>query len=242
MQRSLIVEDENIPYIIRKHHLAKNISLKFSEAKGLELVMPHWASHKEALGFLHGKMDWILKNHKSFQSIKEKYSDNLQAGAIWEVLGDRYELQYHHRTLKKIKVILGDGTLELHAREFTKEESQKALEKFFKKIASSYLKDRVVELCEETGQSVNRVVVKSQSTRWGSCSSYSNLNLNWRLIFTPPNVVDSVVYHELTHLTHMDHSHRFWDLFSQYDPDCKKHDAWLKRHGAGILRIFRLPS
>ena len=42
--------------------------------------------------------------------------------------------------------------------------------------------------------------MRSQSTRWGSCSSTGKLNFNWRLILAPPFVLDYVAAHEVAHL------------------------------------------
>ena len=70
--------------------------------------------------------------------------------------------------------------------------------------------------------SYNRIVVKNQKTRWGSCSAKKNLNFNYQLYFLPERMVDYVVVHELCHLVEMNHSHRFWSFVAQQIPDYKK--------------------
>ncbi|MCL2110453.1 M48 family metallopeptidase [Microgenomates group bacterium] len=74
-----------------------------------------------------------------------------------------------------------------------------------------------------------RICLKRASTRWGSCSSYKNLNFNYALIHHPPEIIDYVIIHELAHLQEMNHSAAFWRLVAQYDPLHKLHRKQLNR-------------
>lgn len=58
----------------------------------------------------------------------------------------------------------------------------------------------------------NKVSIRNQRSRWGSCSSRGNLNFNFRIITLPTHLVDYIVVHELCHLGQMNHSQKFWDL------------------------------
>ncbi len=65
----------------------------------------------------------------------------------------------------------------------------------------------------------NRVSIKQQKTRWGSCSSGNNLNFNYKILFLPENIADYIIVHELCHLKELNHSKRFWALVGKYIPD-----------------------
>ena len=80
-------------------------------------------------------------------------------------------------------------------------------------------------------QPFNRVFIKGQKTRWGSCSKQRNLSFNWRLVMAPLPVIDYVVAHELAHLVEMNHSRKFWALVEQIYPGYSLHRAWLKENG-----------
>ncbi len=87
---------------------------------------------------------------------------------------------------------------------------------------------------------IGRITIRHQKTRWGSCSAKGNLNFNCLLMLTPPEVLDSVVVHELCHMKEMNHSARFYDEVLRVFPEYKKWHRWLKEHGGAILK--RLPQ
>lgn len=68
----------------------------------------------------------------------------------------------------------------------------------------------------------NKVTVRNQSTRWGSCTKSGNINFNYKLALLPENLVDYVVVHELCHLGEFNHSKNFWDLVARTVPDFKE--------------------
>ena len=71
--------------------------------------------------------------------------------------------------------------------------------------------------------------LSSAGTRWGSASADGSIRLNWRLIHLSMEMIDYVVVHELSHLRHMDHSPRFWDVVASVMPDHAERRAALKR-------------
>jgi predicted metal-dependent hydrolase len=74
---------------------------------------------------------------------------------------------------------------------------------------------------------VQRLQLRWQRTRWGSCSRHGTISLNGCLLFQPPEVLRYLMVHELAHLQHMNHSPRFWHCVARYEPDWKRLDAEL---------------
>ena len=68
---------------------------------------------------------------------------------------------------------------------------------------------------------INRVSIKNQSSRWGSCSKKGNLNFNYKIAKLPPSLADYVIVHELCHLKEFNHSPAFWNLVAQTIPNHK---------------------
>jgi predicted metal-dependent hydrolase len=110
-----------------------------------------------------------------------------------------------------------------------------AVERHLWRLAARELPARVLQLAALNGLTVQRVSVRNQRSRWGSCSRRGTISLNWRLIQTPPEVRDYIVLHELMHLRQMNHSHRFWREVQQVCPGFAAAERWLKDHTA-LLR------
>lgn len=79
------------------------------------------------------------------------------------------------------------------------------------------------------GFKVNRITVKNQKTRWGSCSKLGNLNFNYKILWLPPLLADYLVVHELCHLGQFNHSNLFWGLMARALPDYKARRRALKK-------------
>ena len=77
----------------------------------------------------------------------------------------------------------------------------------------------------------NRITIREQKTRWGSCSSKGNLNFNWKLMLMPENIIDYVVVHELAHRREMNHSSRFWEIVASQIPDYERRRKQLNELG-----------
>jgi len=87
------------------------------------------------------------------------------------------------------------------------------------------------------GRALGRVTLRDTRSRWGSCSSRGDLSFSWRLILTPPDVLNYVVAHEAAHLVEMNHSPAFWRIVEKLAPGARLFRVWLKRHGAELHRI-----
>ena len=111
--------------------------------------------------------------------------------------------------------------------------------KQLKRQAAQVLAERTAYYADLLGVSYGRITVRSQKTRWGSCSAKGNLNFNCLLMLAPPEVRDYVVIHELCHQKEMNHSQRFWEAVSTLCPHHKQRRKWLKANGPAL--IARLP-
>ena len=117
---------------------------------------------------------------------------------------------------------------------FTVQELQKLAQQ-----ALDTLPARIAHFAAQVGVTYGTVTIRSQRSRWGSCSGKGNLNFNCLLMLTPPEVVDYVVVHELCHRKELNHSPRFWAEVEKILPDYRTPRSWLKENGGAL--IGRLP-
>ena len=101
--------------------------------------------------------------------------------------------------------------------------------------ARTYIPQRVAYYAPLLGVQPGRITIRTQKTRWGSCSAKGNLNFNCLLMLTPPEVIDSVVVHELCHLLEMNHSQKFYNHVLSVFPDYRRQHAWLRKNGPEIM-------
>ena len=108
--------------------------------------------------------------------------------------------------------------------------------KQIKKKAREVIPQRVEYYAKLAGISYGRIFIRLQKSRWGSCSVDGNLNFNCLLVLMPPEVLDSVVVHELCHRIHPNHSKAFYDAVYKVFPDYDRCDKWLKENGRLLIR------
>lgn len=102
--------------------------------------------------------------------------------------------------------------------------------------ALKVIPERVRYYAPKVGVTYGRITIRNQRSRWGSCSSKGNLNFNCLLMLTPPEVIDSVVVHELCHRMEMNHSDRFYAEVLRVFPEYWKWDKWLKENGSTLMK------
>ncbi|MFI3171159.1 MAG: M48 family metallopeptidase [Eubacteriales bacterium] len=110
------------------------------------------------------------------------------------------------------------------------------LEKMYRRMAAAIIRMECDYHSTRMGVQYNKITIRDQKSRWGSCSSQGNLNFSWRLILMHPMVGRYVVVHELAHLKHMNHSKAFWDEVERAMPNYKKRKEWLKQNGYKYIR------
>ena len=88
------------------------------------------------------------------------------------------------------------------------------------------------------GVDYNRISMKFQKTRFGSCSTKKNLNFNALVALMPSEILDYVIVHELSHLKEMNHSKQFWREVARVMPDYKSKRKWLKENGTKYMMLI----
>ena len=103
------------------------------------------------------------------------------------------------------------------------------------KQALEVIPGRVAHFAPLVGVTYDRITIRNQRSRWGSCSSQGNLNFNCLLMLVPPEVLDYVVVHELCHRKELNHAAGFWAEVARILPDYRIQRQWLKAHGSELI-------
>jgi len=97
-----------------------------------------------------------------------------------------------------------------------------SLQHWLKAEARQHLPEWLALVADDTGHRYQKVSVRLQRGRWGSCSSSGTISLNAKLLMLPPDAVRYVLVHELCHTLHMNHSPAFWAEVARHQPDWRQ--------------------
>lgn len=182
-------------------------------------------------GFTHTLPATIIKSNRKSVGITIKAGGEIIIRAP-RLMSNRLILSFVQEKANWI-VKTHEKQLKIQPTAISEEKSPQtlALEKRYRDAAKDYIPKRVEYYHQFTGGSYQKITIRDQKTRWGSCSGTGTLSFSFRLMLAPPRVLDYVVVHELCHLTHMNHSKEFWNMVEDILPDYKEHRKWLKENG-----------
>ncbi|MDO8497424.1 MAG: M48 family metallopeptidase [bacterium] len=125
------------------------------------------------------------------------------------------KLNFFEGLNKKQKLTFGDNGYEKY--------KEKALEMIIKRLTALNKTHYQFKF--------NKLTIRNQKTRWGSCSKKRNLNFNYKILFLHPKIRDYIMIHELCHLKEFNHSKKYWSLVEKALPNFKNVQEELKVHG-----------
>ncbi len=233
--KTFLVGDISIPYEFIRKKNNKYIRIRIC-TDGMRVTAPTGISFSEVESLLGSKRNWIYKHYTQIQSINEEERDHTwEDGETVLYMGRDYNIRIFNCRGKKTSVGFNGKEFEVYVdSSISGAERDCSIKKAFKGWfigrAREIIGNRLELFTEITGLKYNSFKIKEQKTRWGSCSGKGNLNFNWRIVMSPQWVVDYVVLHEICHLKYLNHSEKYWNMVSKYNPDYKKAKKWLKEH------------
>ena len=180
--------------------------------------------------FVEKHVDWVGKKKAEMRAVVPTRSKLYQPGENFLYLGREYSLEVVARQHKKL--ILDDR---FKITESALENAELIFQNWYRQQAKQWIVERVKHLAELHQLHYEKVKITSARTRWGSCSPKNTLSFSWRLMLTPPEVIEYVIIHELAHTVHHNHSKRFWKLVENLLPDYKARRKLLRQYGQQSL-------
>lgn len=222
---TILLQNHKFEYEVNRKGI-RSIRLRIISKNSFQISCPHLTPNFLIQNFINKNSDWIVK-HSSKISPKK----SILGLKSLKILDKTYEIQWIKT--QRDSVIIQDLEQKIYSNLsiFNESHAKKILESKLKPFASSLIKKELVNLSKNFNFKYNRVTVRNQSSRFGSCSSQGNLNFNWQIIFFPYPQFQHILLHELTHLAIKNHSSKFWNQLAIYDPNWKSHNKWLKTDG-----------
>ena len=228
---STVVEIDGAPVVVavRVNARARSYRLSIPHSGGPLLTLPPHGKWAEAEAFLLRHHNWLAARlHRAPAGARFSH------GGVVPLRGVDHRIVGTGRIRGRVEVAEMDGEKVLLVPGETAHQARR-LTDWLKDEAQADLAGRTAIHAARLGVTVKNVRMRSQSSRWGSCSSSGNINYNWRLVLAPPFVLDYVAAHEVAHLVEMNHSPAFWATVKRTLPDMERGRAWLKAHGRQLM-------
>ncbi len=210
--KAILINQETIPYQIRFSKKAKYLQLRINHSNGLELVIPKRYSLNDGEKFLNEKKDWVKKYAGKIKKSETDFfylGEKIKILLNYDLFVNRPQIKFENKILQaKLPSDSNYSLMEIYLV-------------FLKKHAKKYFIARTNFLANKFDFKINKISIRGQKTRWGSCTSSGKLSFNLKLLRFRKEVIDYVIIHELCHTKEMNHSKKFWTHVKDYCPEYK---------------------
>ena len=216
----LLLGSRRVPVLAVRHPRARRYLLRLRLDGTVRVTIPRRGNQLEARRFVERNRGWLEEQFQRLQNHPRPVTTWQPGSKIW-LRGELVQIQ----SAENGKIHFGG---EILAVKDPGADLRPVIEKHLRRLAEGELRPRVLEFAARHNFTVQRVTVRNQKSRWGSCSRRGAISLNWRLLQTPDFVRDYIILHELAHLRHMNHSDRFWQEVENLCPNHLAAERWLK--------------
>jgi hypothetical protein len=225
----IILDGKKFSYSVVKKNIS-SLRLKLKSSHSFIISCPRLTPNFVVTHFIKKNTNWIIS--RSQKITPKKSIKNLKTLSI---LDKDYQLIFINTARDSVVIYPEKQIIYTNISSTSNSHIKTILEKKLRPFALSLIKKELSLLKKQHDFDYNRVTVRNQSSRFGSCSSRGNLNFNWQIIFFPSQQFRHILLHELNHLKIKNHSKQFWDQLTLYDSNCKKNNLWLKKEGTKLF-------
>ncbi len=228
----IVFDNSTYPVRLRRHRQARRYTLRIQTAtREVVLTIPPRGTLKDAREFAEKHGGWIAARLGRLPEAAP-----FAHGIVMPLRGVAHRIAHRPSTRGTVwtevdgsgeRLLCVAGQAPLVGRrigDFLRREARRDLEAASRRFAAGL------------GLTIQRIVVRDQSSRWGSCSTTGVLSFSWRLILAPSDVLNYLAAHEVAHLIEMNHSAKFWHLVQRLYPGHERAKAWLDAHGGDLHR------
>jgi predicted metal-dependent hydrolase len=200
------------------------------------VVVPSGFDHSRIPGLLARKRAWLEKTGARFDEQRAFLTPEMPGTPpdriALRAIGQEWSIQYRSTGAPYVAALERPGQrLLVYGAIDQTTRTRQALARWVSRKAHEHLVPWLRRLADEGGFDLRRILVKSQRTRWASCSRHRAISINRSLVFLPGHLIRYVFLHELAHSRHLDHSRQFWNLLATLEPnywdlDTELRGAW----------------
>lgn len=223
-------------YTIR-HTRRRSLGIYVLHDGRVEVRVPLRTPKYVANDYVSANTDWIMRRLAQIEpDILQPPIPRFEDGAMHYLLGEA----------KTLRLTRGSNWVQLHGDEIHVAANDHAIDsiadlikEWYRRGAQQILPARLDVLAQQFPLAIDphpSCRIKIQRSRWGSCSSKRNINLNAYLIRLPPECIDLVITHELCHLFELNHGAKFYRLLERALPHWQELEQRLKKHPASVLQ------
>jgi predicted metal-dependent hydrolase len=218
---------------VRHSPKAKNLRLKVTREAGLLVVVPKGYDETKISAVLKQKKVWIAdalqRVGETKRFLEPTPAIHLPDTVRLVALGETWRVTYREEGSRSgIRLRADDGLLVVSGSDLNRDAVIRKLKDWLRTKVREGLFPLAERLAGKHGLQLGGLLVKSQRTRWASCSAQRNLALNTKLLFLSPDLVRYAIIHELCHTVHMNHGPEFWRLVAAHEPSYKVLDQTLR--------------
>jgi predicted metal-dependent hydrolase len=214
---------EQITYSVRRSERARRVRVNVSAHSGVEVVLPARAPERAAAAAVSELRPWIERRLREAAAVRDQIAARGSRlpylDGVLQLVAEPGRTRAHRRGAELL-VPAGDA--------------RPAIERFYRRAARVEIAPRLDRATARVGSSYSGLDIRSQRTRWASCSPSGRMSFNWRLLLAPERILEYVVWHEVCHLEVLDHSPAFWRLLQERSPGYREDRDWLRRNGATL--------
>lgn len=229
------------PYSIKKHPRARHVKLITTQRHGLQIITPSRFNQKNIPVILEENRAWIEKKLlQLWQEAQEKQTTALPVEIEFKAIKQTWRVCYLKTSSPNVRLMTRPlNEVVLFGDTENLDVCEKLLSQWVKKQADKHLSVLLKKVSDEIGLTFNKVSVRRQQSRWGSCSQDKNISLNYKLLFLPWHLVRHILVHELCHTVYLDHSERFWDLVASFDDQWEENNRAMRK-GDSLIPLWVL--
>jgi hypothetical protein len=223
-QLSLGLDEEPAAWHVRRSPRARRLSVRVYPGGRVEVVVPRGVGARLVQRFVLGHRTWIARKVDEMRTLAPVAVNRLPQDVELAAVGERWLV--HRTDIRALGAAVSDGLL-LVLPERDEKRAYRILHAWLRARARYVLEPWLRRVAGEIGIDFERLEIRRQCTRWGSCSRSGAISLNVCLLFQRSEVVRYLLVHELCHRRHMNHSRHFWALVGRHEPSFRSLDGEL---------------